>query len=347
MLIDTTNQTEMEKYEILKEKLILEKKEKGNYTADDIVLVRVTDHLPANGIILSISNVPFVAKMNDLSFEAIDSILEEQGLSWEERKGMARGITPLSTQYRSSIHFCLNGVVSSHLQGNFEGNPFVIIEPFKEHEKDDNILAVRGEDTYFKDGLALSNNAVVLVNENYAEKVLNSEMAESKVIFYRGEQGKAIEAVLINMGIVPEIIGKDYIISSDTSEFIEDFIKDKCYPGEKHCFSDTYREDDQKTFKLWKKYADNFYTYLYTNVYGQIEDKKVEIEMLSSADRYDSKAISTLKGLIKSIGIDTYKSLVTDYNNSILSKIENKEYPNNNQILEGEPLGYSNQNITK
>lgn len=345
MLIDTTVSGFEEQNLRRKQKLIDEKIEKGYYSAEDIAIVRVTDHLPVDGVMPAISNVPFVAKMNDLAFEAVDSILEEQGLSWEERKDIAREYSPLSTQYRSSVHFCLNGVVSSHAYGNFEGNPFVVIDPFSAHENDENILAVRGEDTYFKGGVSLSKNAVILVDERYAEHLLDSDISERfQVIYYRGDQAKATESVLLNMGIVPEVVGQDYIIDSSTSGFINSFIDTKGYPRDKHCYSESYRSDDMKTYELWQKYAENFYTYIYSNVYENVSEKQQEISYLVNTDRYDSTAIEIFKNTIKLIGLDNYKSLVDSYNSSITTRIERGEYPNNNEILAGGSLEVSVQN---
>jgi len=341
MLIDTTNPQEMQNYEMLREQLISEKLAKGSYDSSDIALVRVTDHLPNDGRICSLSNVPFVAKMNDLAHEAMISIFEDQGLSYSESKQKARELSPLSTQYRSSIHFCLNGIVSSHSYGNFEGNPFVIIEPFKQHENDSNILAVRGEDTYLQDEITLSDEAIILVDESYAEKVLDSGIDPSKVVFYRGDQKQAVDVMLTKMGIVPELVGKDYIIESDTSKLIEDFIDGKNYPRDKHCFSESYLNDDQKNITLWEKYAADYYTYLYSSVYGDIEAKKEEISYLVSSNQFNNIAIDLLKGVINTVGIDRYREIVDSYNNAILERVAFGQYPTNNQILEGAPLGYS------
>lgn len=345
MLIDTTNPQEIQDFQRLKEQLINQKLEKGRYDSTDIALVRVTDHLPVDDRIFSLSNVPFVARMNDLAHEAMLSIFEEQGLSYVESKQRAREISPLSTQYRSSIHFCLNGIVSSHDYGNFDGNPFVIIEPFKHHDKDNNIIAVRGEDTYFEDEITLSDEAIILVDENYADQVLESGIDQNKVVFYRGSQQQAVDIMLARIGIVPELVGKDYIIESETSEFIRSFIYEKNYPMDKHCFSDSYRQDDLKTVELWEKYANDYYTYLYSNVYGNIDEKQEEISFLVTATPYNSMAVNCLKGVISSIGIERYKEIVDKYNDSILEKVTIGQYPTNNQILEGASFSYSNSGL--
>lgn len=338
MLIDTTDSRQLREFEILKEQLIREKLQKGEYVASDIALVRVTSYLPINGFIPAISNVPFVERMNDISHSAIDQVLEEQGLNWNERKDLVKSLTPLSTQYRSSVHFCLNGVVSSHMQGNFDGNPFVIIEPFKSHENDENILAVRGEDTYFKDGVKLSSEALILVDEKYAQKCLNLNIDSKQIVFYKGNQKQAVDIALTKIGIVPEIIGKDYILDSPTSSMIEGFISKKEYPRDKHCYSENYAKDDEKTIILWQKYAESFYTYLYNSIYENIVDKGEEIGYLTKASCFDTKAINILVNIIKTIGIENYETIINNYNKSIIEQIELGQYPNNNDILMGASL---------
>lgn len=344
MIINTEEPKEIERIERVKAKLIEEKREKNHYTSEDIVLVRVTAHLPSDGYIPALSNVPFVHRMNDLSKNAIMDILEENGKTYDEIKEIISDYVPLSTQYRSSIHFCLNGLVSSHMYGNFENNPYVIIEPFKHHENDENILAVRGEDTYFKDGIALSNDAIILVDERYAAQVTDSKISEHfKVIFYKGKQELAVESVLLDMGIVPELIGKDYIIDSDTSKYITDFITHKQYPRDKHCFSESYKTDDEKNIILWEKYAKEFFTFLYTKIYGNIDEKISEIDYLSKASSFEQIPLLQLKNLIKEIGLDAYRDIVQEYNALIIEKINSGNYPNNNQILEGTPLDINKQ----
>ncbi len=343
MLIDTNDPKLIEQYNVLKEQLISEKLEKGVYSSSDIALVRVANELPINRNIKSISNVPFVCKLNDLPYEVMYSEFdktipdvtdyEEQFKRSQEISRKAHEFSPLSTSYRSSIHFTLNGLVSSHLQGNFEGRKFVIIDPFKYHENDDNILAVRAEDTYFKDNIKLSHEAIILVNEKDSN-LLNDEIKNNyNVIYFKGDQKKAVECVLLNLKIVPEIIGKDYAIRSETSDLLIDFIKQKKYPQDKHCYSQSYLEDDAKNLILWEKYAESFYTFLYTKVYGDITNYTQTIAKLSKSSSYNKQALEILRNLILSIGIENYKKIVDEYNFSIMDKIAKNEYPTNNEIL--------------
>lgn len=348
MLINTNEENFDLKLNYLKNKLIEEKLEKKSYTDDDIVLVRSTDHLPTSGVIPAICNVPFVTPIRGIAYNAIDAFYNKMGLSWDERKEIVENNTPLSTQYRSSVHFCLNGVVASHMYGNFDKNPFVIIEPFKYHKNDKNILAVRGEDTYFENQLNLSKEAIILVDERYIDKVIDSKINEQyQVIYYQGNQREAIDMVLVKNGILPELIGSNHIIDSKTSEMIREFIRDRGYPQDKHCYSKSYKEDDQKNFLLWDLYAREFFTYLYSEIYGNINDKMKEIELLSTFFANDNDKLKILTSIIEEIGIDSYKKVVADFNNLIIEKINSGLYPTNNEILASGVLNLDIHNIKK
>ncbi len=348
MLIDTNDEELVQKFEYLKKELQLEKEIQDEYTSEEIMLVRVTEHLPENGVIKSISNIPFVIKTRSIAYQALQSILEEQGLDYEDVNSQALEYTPCSTQYRSTIHFCLNGIVSSHMQGNFEGRPFVIIEPFSEHENDTNLLTVRGEDTYFKNEIKLSDKATILVDERYAEKILDSDVKDKyKIVYYRGDQELAVHIYLTSIGIVPQRVGKDYLIENETAELIRNFIIKKGYNEDKHCYSESYKKDDENNLILWEKYDRMFFEYLYTRIYGNIENRQEEINVLSKGWITEKTSLPILINLIKIIGIDKYKQIVSDYNSLIFSQLESGKYPTNNQILEGVKIDFSEQKDRK
>ncbi len=352
-MIDTTTPYFKEDLLDMKDDLEYEKLKKGEYDSGDIALVRVTDVFPYDGVIHSLSNVPFVHKINDLPHEvAVTNILnldeKKQGLSMSEQIDLtheiseqAREYSPYSTQYRSTVHFCLNGVVSPHIMGqDLVGRPYAIIDFQKHHESDTNIVAVRGEDTYFEDQFNLSPDAIVLVDEKYVDNLANQNITGNfKVQVYRGDQKLAVEKVLLDNGIVPETIGTDYILSSPTSSMIGDYIDSKGYAQDKHCYSMNYRHDDEKNLDLWDKYAKDFYNYLYEQVYGDKTNYLDDINYLSKAGIYDREAFNKLSNFINSIGVDKYKKIVDSYNNAILERVKSGSYPNNKEILDGASLG--------
>ena len=143
------------------------------------------------------------------------------------------------------------------------------------------------------------------------------------------------------MNIVPEIIGKDYIIESETSSMITDFIRSKDYPLDKHCYSKSYQEDDEKTLILWKMYAENFYTYLFkqfTDI-GPYQDMIAQLSNYAALPR--AKKMEILAEIIEKIGIDNYAFMVREYNHNIEGQIKAGTYPTNKEILKGATFGYA------
>ncbi len=355
MLLDTSDKNIELSMEMKKQDLIKQKLERGFYTASDIVLVRATDHVPKNGVIKALSNVPFVCKLNDAFHEVayryilktpdkikdLDYNKSMQIITEDTQK--AREFSPWSTQYRSSVHFCLNGIVSSHMQGNFDNNYIVIMEPFAGNESTANILAVRGEDTYFKDEVQLSDKAIILIEASHLDELLDQNINPNiKIIPYRGDRDVSVEWVLLAMfDVVPELIGKDYIIESETSKMITDFISVNNYPSDKHWYSKSYKEDDEKNLKLWEIYAKDFLTYLFSKM-GDVSQYESIIDKLSkNTSSFSEETITVLEKIIQQIGVESYINIIKEYNHSIDEQIELGAYPTNNEILNGKSFRYS------
>ena len=357
MIIDTNDERAIQEYEERKYDLIWEKREKGSYDSSDIFLVRVTDHLPEDSFIPATCNTRFLTNIRDLSSDVVFKILRENEqkktghmfLEPEVEDQMlveSKKYSPLSTQYRSSVHFTLNGVVEGNRNYGVFDSPFVIIEPFKHHEDDSNILAVRGDDTYFKDGISLSSDSVVLLPVEYKGKVDESSM---NVVFYKGDRNKAVEMYLVENGIVPEDIKDNYVEDSKTLPMLYEFILSKGYRREPHSLHPCYKIDDERTIELWKYYDDKFYTYLFSQIYPEGTHLR-ELELLKSRYSlgfFDTRPEETLKSIISTIGLDDYKSIVEKYNSELMAKVESGEYPTNNEILGITPSISKNDTVRK
>jgi len=335
---------------ILMDKLTEQKKEIGFYSSSDVALVRVCEHLPVEGIIPSISNVPFVCKIRDLAHSAVGEVVSEENITFdsqEEEKNFIFELCPYSTQYRSTVHSCLNGIVSNHSMGTFDGS-FVVIDRFNHHENDNNLLAIRPEDTYFEDGFQLSDSAIILIDVNNVEKVVDAGLEnDSRIIFYDGDRKTAVDTVLLEMGIVPERIGQHNVDNSNTSELLIDFVRSKG-GGEKHSLSSSYANDDLKSLQLWKIYGKEFYSYLFSSVYGNNQSHEFEFDRLveNCVNPFDNESLDILKGIIREVGLDNYRQIVNDFNNIITNRIASGTFPTNNDILKGVELNINSNNYT-
>ena len=141
------------------------------YTVDDCALVRTTGAFPFNHEV----HTPAYDHAYDfgdsvyLRDALYDTLREKFPDTWMEEKGKNAIYSP---NPRQTLHFTLNGLVQSHMMGNFEGRDFIIIEPLKYHI-DDSLYALRPEDTYFKGNLELSSESALVISEEKYEQIKN------------------------------------------------------------------------------------------------------------------------------------------------------------------------------
>lgn len=394
--IDTDDFFLNEDYERQKRILESEKgRENYKYTANDLALVRVTDHLPNNDkYLVPLNKVPFILELAAHPGEtAINRILQNELLEKKKKEQMDKddkveltmqeykeissmsNILPLSTQYRSTVHFSLNGMVGSHSRGNWESDEqdIIIIEPFSKHENDKNIVNVNGQDTFFKNGIQLSDDGVLLIGEKRADEVLDLGLDKDfDIIFYKGDKKTAINMCLVcTFGVVPENIGSEYILRSSTSDKVKEFINSKEYNQGSHLNSMSYLDDDIFNLKLWALYDNDFLNYL-SNELSFSPEFTSKIEFLKSripseafesvqpdipmtleqqnaiyskraliSTSYDEDTVNVYKNIIEKIGIDNYKNIVDKYNNALTEAVKTGKYPTNDEILSGAKFGYN------
>ena len=85
---------------------------------------------------------------------------------------------------RNTVHFCLNGEVSSHAEGNFDGRKYGVLVPF-DKASHDNIVAFKGEDTFFEGSVDISKG-YILCPESEMDKV-ELDNPNTIVVGYKGE----------------------------------------------------------------------------------------------------------------------------------------------------------------
>lgn len=352
MKIITPNKNHKEKLENSR----YQKLQTGKYTIDDFALVRTTDYLPADKKILSLCDTPFLTHTTNVPNSVIFKILQEKynlnpfnDEDYEKLKEMAGSYSPLSSQYRSTIHFTLNGLVSSHSKGNFDGRNFIIIDKLSSHLGKENFRTLRMEDTFIKGPFEISDEAIILINKVRYEKLLaeNSWLQNYNVTLYTGDEKEAVEAVLLDLGITPETIGEHGAEYSKRTPLyktaLSNLAKSHNCSEEKHFYSEEYKEDDKKSLQIWEIFNRNFYEELCKTF--KIEQKEEIINFLSSYNIACPKLEEKLKELINQIGLEEYCEFVLSYNKTLLSRLNAKTFPTNNEILKQGKLNIST-NIT-
>lgn len=351
ILIDTTDARQVYEYKSKKEELQSQIKDKG-YTADDFALIRTTDYLEEDHILKAICKVPFVTNLNNVPATVMYRILMEQynfniynDEEDEKLEKLNRIYSPLSTQYRSTIHFALNGLVSSHTKGNFDNKNFIIIDKLSHHLGKDDIRSIRMEDTFINGEVPLSNDAIVLINEQKYKSLIEQYpwISTYNIILYRGDEKMAVEMLLTSIGIVAEKIETHSAAYSERTQLYNDFFdkvsKDYDIEQDKHCYSKEYREDDEKNLIIWEIYERDFYNKLFN--YFNIDTNA--IEYLTSLHISEAKQEELFKNIILKIGVDKYKQFVLEYNKEIMTAINEGIYPTNEEILTNNQIIYHQQ----
>ena len=141
-----------------------------NYSISDCMLVRVTEHFPFGGIIKTPANANAQVLEYPKNFsDSIKEIVNSLNISEEEKNSIKESLKLLISVPRTTIHFCINGLVGGHAFGEFDDKPYVILEPLINHI--DEVHTLRVEDTYFDKNLELSSAAVLIIKKEVYEQI--------------------------------------------------------------------------------------------------------------------------------------------------------------------------------
>ena len=303
-----------------------------NYTIDDCCLVRTTLHFPFNGVIKTPKNAFAVSKgeINGID-EALSYILDD--LPDEEKLAAFKKFSIYVRVYRETSHYTINGLVGSHLYGNFEGNPFIIIEPLKHHILDESLGSIRVEDTYFTDDVNLSNDAVIIIREEVYEQIKDLEeyqsfLANHKVYTFTGENEQlAVANVLNELGYDCFITNSHgYINGTGDGEpakkmcnFVSDFALNNGIKTESHFYSDINAKNNRDMFNEQKETSVKICKIMCKVL------KKDEIttnKLVRIVEGYTYSGIQPLIDLINEFGLERLEQLVEQINQIKLAEIE-------------------------
>lgn len=347
MLIDTTNPSLVYEFERKKDDLDYEQRKKGFYDINDFVLIRTTDFLNPEHNLLPICKVPFVTNTNNIAHSAIYNILRDkynidvwkEDEEYENFKKMTYQYSPLSTQFRCTVHFTLNGLVSNHSKGAFDNKNFIVIDKLSKHLGTDDFRSIRMEDTFVFGEFPISNEAIILINESKYKQLLESYpyLNTYNVVLFKGDEKLATEMLLASMNIVPEKIETHSAEYSRRTELHQKYFasvtEEYGIEEMKHIYSPEYAEDDQKNLVLWQIYDTKFYNELFDYFALKKEEKESMIEFLTSYRNDRSEQTEMLQKFILDVGLEKYQEFVTSYNQNIRNAISQGIYPTNEEIL--------------
>lgn len=155
---------------------------KGSYSdKSDFIAVHKTRFIPKNNRILTTA---MVAK-ND--FEKVEVVLRINGTEYQIPHKSAR----------NTIHFAINGEVTSHEYGNWDDCKYAIFVPFNEMP-DEKIARANPEDTYIHGDFELSRNCWILCPKEEVDSVKQNNPGLN-VLGYEGNRALGYPKTLINI----------------------------------------------------------------------------------------------------------------------------------------------------
>lgn len=143
------------------------------------LMVHVTDYYPRNKTILT-------------NYDG-----EKRGTVKIQKNGVCKECEALS--HRNTVHFTINNVVRATTDGagSWEQPKYVIIEPMHLHT--DVIAYINPSDSWTHGSLKLSNQTILLVNEEYIDELPEEAYKDYKVILYRGNYASCIQQAILSL----------------------------------------------------------------------------------------------------------------------------------------------------
>lgn len=143
------------------------------------LMVHVTDYYPRNKTILT-------------NYDG-----EKRGPVKIQKNGVCKECEALS--HRNTVHFTINNVVTATGDGagSWEQPKYVIIEPMHLHT--DVIAYINPSDSWTHGSLKLSNQTILLVNEEYIDELPEEAYKDYKVILYRGNYASCIQQAILSI----------------------------------------------------------------------------------------------------------------------------------------------------
>lgn len=247
---------------------------------------------------------------------------------------------------RNTIHFTINGLVSSHMYGNFEGRDYIIIEPLKHHINDISLCSLDACDTYFNDDMLLSNEAVLIIKEEKYNEIKDKEeyvetLSKYKMFVYSGKnEQEAVREVLKYLGYDSFVVNDHgYVNGLDGGSAANEMWKFLFELREKyekdaigHFDSDFHLDEIQRIGDCARKIEKDYLDYLLvnsnvsSNIIEIIENYKQrgildKIEVEEVWDNYYNINDIMIR-LVEEIGLEKLLILTKDFNEKYIEELK-------------------------
>ena len=334
----------------------------------NIALVRATNVIPVDGVVRPISAVPYLRKEKDTEFStSMRDLLRRKGLlkevDWtkpdeinkisKENTKTLEQYVPYNSDYNSMVLWSLNGLVPDDMNNTFSDKTCAIIDGLAEQIEQSEMVSLVPTDTAIKGNVNLSNKATILIDKDRYETLSLEEKDKLaklnlNVTIFQGNLKEAVNEALIREGrYTAETLSlareDDGYIKSDTSDEVRRTIRDVANERNiaqvLHWSVITGQNDELDKLENVKDDFENgcivkdfykraFFEYLFSKMNIDNGTKEYALYFPDS-----SKYMEDLCDEIGRIGIDKYKSLVDEYNNSLEQLRETGKLPTPQQIV--------------
>ncbi len=208
---------------------------------NDLITVRKTDVVPVN---------------NRLSTHKENKVMKNQKITLDGQEYEYSYHTE-----RNTVHFALNGEVSSHEKGNWDKTPYAILQPFIDIPIE-KVASVTSNDTYTRGGIDLTQNAWILCPIDEVEKI-KKQNSNVHVLGYVGESVKGlVNPFLSQLGYCAEEVGEKTWNDGESNQQLNDLINKEHLNSVQH-YSSTDGEDEDfliqtnKAIAIIKMFSEN------------------------------------------------------------------------------------------
>lgn len=339
---------------------------------ENIALVRATNIIPIEGIIVPVGETKYIEKNRNNDFaNGITNLLRREGLIspidysrlddeqyMQEKNREITNITnkyiPYTSNYNSMVLFSLNGIVPDDKEAGFGNNTFSdkkcgIIDSLASHIE--NVISLNPTDTAIKGSVKLSNDGVILIEENtYANLSIEdkNKLSRFNVKIFKGNLKDAIESYLIStQRYTSEKLAlsstKGGYVDSPTSEELKKTIKqiaeEKGISTAYHLNILLHNTDSTDKLKLVEKEHENILKikeYYKNEFYKYLFSEMPVEEMLQYyLMNYNSDIyIDELCEVIQRFGLENYKRICDKFNYTLELLRKNNQLPIPQEIID-------------
>lgn len=336
----------------------------------NIALVRATNVIPFDGVVRPVKDVQFIKKETGTVFSGeMFSLLRRKGLlnfmDWEapeeerqlveeKNKQIASQYMPYTSMYNSMVLWSLNGLVPDDAFNTFSKKSCAIIDGLEEQIEQAEIVSMVPTDTATKGAVTLSKNAKILISKERYDELSQQEKEQLATLdltvsIFEGDLKTAVHAGLIesgrytaeNLGLVSEGGGfKESVTSKAVIDDINTIAKENSIPQVLHdkiFRGETGGEEKLESVKGELEQC-NIVSSFYKQQFFEFIFSKLDIdEGVKEYAQYfpdSSKYMEDLCDEIGRLGIDKYKQVLDEYNQSIERLRDEGKLPTPQQIVD-------------